>query len=582
MHVPTKARLAVAAVAASAVSMGVAAPSFAAASSQSGNTVNLASTKLSFTLTNAPGAAAGTYDISYTGTGCTAGGTPGSVNCADVAVPNTATWSLDWKDQTIATSKGQIAHGSGNSVAGPVNWKPPTTTGSGSWKVTLTFTVGSGTTKQTWANDTIINYGPAAGKPTAPTITDTTNGLQVSVTANGGNTSTNGMKYEFDFGAGKGVVGNIVTVPATVGTPVTQSFTYAAAGTYKVTVSTVDAQGQKAPSTPLSVIVTGTGGGGGGGTPNGPAVERLAGIDRYTTGLAVSQKAFPNAGSAPAVVLATGDKFADALSGVPLAKKVGGPLLLTPSAGPDDRVTNEIKRVLKAGGTVYVLGGKVAVPDTVVNALGLPTNQVVRLSGGDRFGTSLAIAHQLGDPKNVVVARGDDGTNLNGFADALAAGPYAADVFGGGGAAVLLTNDTTLDSAVKTYLQGATSIQAVGGPAATAVNGLANVQSPIKGVDRFDTAAQVAAKFTTVKSAGVAYGFKFADALTGAALLANADGPLLLTESASLPPASITALNGIGHALGAQGTIEVFGGTAVITDGVKAAVATAAGGHVVP
>jgi hypothetical protein len=317
-----------------------------------------------------------------------------------------------------------------------------------------------------------------------------------------------------------------------------------------------------------------------GGT-GGPAIERLGGTDRFDTGIKLSQKQFPS--GAKDVVLATGWAFPDALSGVPLAKHLNAPLLLIDghNATANAAIKTELARLMPNGGTLHVLGGLTAVPKAVVDAV-IPANVTLdRLGGATRFDTSVAIAVKLGSPKNVVVARGDDGVGMKGFADALSAGPYAANVFGGGNGAVLLSNNTTLDPAVKGYLAGATSIQAVGGPAATAVAGLAHVQTSIVGQDRYDTAAQVAAKFTTVKTAGVAYGLKFPDALTGAALLATADGPLVLTDTSALPPYTATELGSLGAKVGNSGTIEVFGGIQVITEATRTAIAVAAKGHLV-
>src|SRR5580700_7640205 len=84
------------------------------------------------------------------------------------------------------------------------------------------------------------------------------------------------------------------------------------------------------------------------------ALTRVSGADRFLTAVAVSQVSFPTAGSAKAVVLASGDAFADALAGTPLAVQKGGPLLLTPSTGLTPPVVAEITRVLPPGGMVYV------------------------------------------------------------------------------------------------------------------------------------------------------------------------------------------------------------------------------------
>jgi putative cell wall-binding protein len=314
------------------------------------------------------------------------------------------------------------------------------------------------------------------------------------------------------------------------------------------------------------------------GPANAPVVNRVWGSDRYATAITVSQDSFPKAGSAPAVVLATGETFPDALSGVPLATAKGAPLLLTPSVVSDPRVVAEIQRVLAPGGKVYVLGGTHAVSDTVVAALGLPASQVTRVAGADRFATSLAIANQLGNPTgNVVLATG------NGFADALAAGPFAANYGGGTGtpAAILLTDDRTLPDSVAGYLAQAHSVAAVGGQAVAAAAGLRNLDAKAEfaGSDRYATAAMVASTFAAPLTAGVATGTHFADALTGAAMLAAAHGPLLLTDPVTLPDGTATALHGFSKAL-AGGTVEIFGGPAAVSDAVEQQVAAAVGGRV--
>ncbi|MBS2534115.1 cell wall-binding repeat-containing protein [Catenulispora sp. NF23] len=312
--------------------------------------------------------------------------------------------------------------------------------------------------------------------------------------------------------------------------------------------------------------------------PNAPVVHRIAGADRYGTAINVSQKSFPKAGSASAVVLATGETFPDALSGVPLATEKGGPLLLTPSKAADPAVVAEIHRVLAPGGKVYVLGGVNAVSDKVVSALGLPAAQVTRVAGADRYGTSLAIANQLGNPTgNVVLATGAD------FADALTAGPFSAMYGGGSGtpAAILLTADRKLSPAVAGFVAGAHSVAAVGGQAVAAAAHLKNrdASAQFAGWDRYATASLVAGTFHNPQTVGVATGTRFADALTGAAMLASAHSPLLLTDPVRLPDGTATALHGFSQAL-AGGSVEVFGGPAAVSDGVEVQVARAVGGRV--
>ncbi|HEY5050477.1 MAG TPA: cell wall-binding repeat-containing protein, partial [Acidothermaceae bacterium] len=159
-------------------------------------------------------------------------------------------------------------------------------------------------------------------------------------------------------------------------------------------------------------------------------VQRISGATRFDTAIATSQDQFAVSGSAAAVVLTRADTYPDALAGVPLAAKVGGPLLLTSSTSLSAAVRAEIIRVLPAGGPVYILGGTSAVSAAVATTITGLGFVVHRLAGANRFATAVAVAGALGNPTTVFEA-----TGLN-FPDALAGGPAAIEA----GAAILLTN----------------------------------------------------------------------------------------------------------------------------------------------
>ena len=164
-----------------------------------------------------------------------------------------------------------------------------------------------------------------------------------------------------------------------------------------------------------------------------PSLTQIYGTDGIGTSIAISQAEFPKSGSAKAVVLAR-STFSDALAGGPLAAQEGGPLLITPgasiSASLDPRVLTEIERVLPLGGTVYILGGDLALsPDIDTTLEGLGFN-VVREAGVDEFATAVDIAEQLGNPTTIFEATGLD------FHDALSAVPATIEAHG----AILLTN----------------------------------------------------------------------------------------------------------------------------------------------
>ena len=322
-----------------------------------------------------------------------------------------------------------------------------------------------------------------------------------------------------------------------------------------------------------------------------PTVTRLSGDTRYETGVAVSRAQWANAGGDPTgrlqtahgVVLARGDKFPDALAGVPLAAKVHGPLLLTDPDSLTGVTENEIRRVLGPGGTVNILGGTSAVSQGVENRLRTLGYTVNRYWGADRDATALDIARRgLGDPAHVILATGKD------YADALAAGPFAAGpaAVDGTPAAILPTDDKTLDPAIAAYVRSkavgstpaAPKVWAVGGQAAAASANLGGYVQSYVGSDRYDTDQKLvraaAAMNGGVVRIGLATGTAFPDALTGGAYAANA-GAQLVTVATSLDPRTVALLQQLQPALVA---VSVFGGPNVVSQSLVDQVTRAVNG----
>ncbi|MGH8997667.1 MAG: cell wall-binding repeat-containing protein, partial [Acidimicrobiales bacterium] len=239
------------------------------------------------------------------------------------------------------------------------------------------------------------------------------------------------------------------------------------------------------------------------GAPTG-LFTRVFGQTAIGTAVATSLADFPTAGSANAVVLARDDFFSDALAGGPLAAAQGGPVLITESpaesANLDPAVQAEIARALKPGGTVYLLGGTLALSssiDTTLQGMGFKT---VRLAGNDEYATAVQIAQQLGNPGTVFEA-----TGLS-FADALSAVPAAVMLHG----AILLTQGPVQNAETATYLEQHPSDHrdAIGGPLAAA--GADPGAQAVFGNDLYATSAAVAATFfPTPTTVGAATGTNF-------------------------------------------------------------------------
>lgn len=263
---------------------------------------------------------------------------------------------------------------------------------------------------------------------------------------------------------------------------------------------------------------------------SGLGVGRLSGRERVETAVAVSRDLFPDGASAPAALLARADAFPDALSGVPLARQVGGPLLLSASDRLSPVTAAELTRVLEAGATVYLLGGRAALGDGVhgdVAALGLRPE---RVSGENRYATAARVAELLPETTTAVVASGET------FADALAvSSPAAAN-----GYPILLTRPGELPDATRGVLagRGYDTVHVVGGEAAVSggvaaeLGRLTGQVVRTAGATRFDTAAAVGRRFfSAADTVAVANGERFPDALSGGVHAAARAAPVLLVAS---------------------------------------------------
>lgn len=98
-----------------------------------------------------------------------------------------------------------------------------------------------------------------------------------------------------------------------------------------------------------------------------PNAQRIAGSDRYETNLAII-KEFSNQLDFTDVYMATGEDFADALSGGALANKTDSPILLTNNSIKDD-VKNYLKFSLKLNSKAIAFGGSSVISDASVKSV---------------------------------------------------------------------------------------------------------------------------------------------------------------------------------------------------------------------
>lgn len=278
------------------------------------------------------------------------------------------------------------------------------------------------------------------------------------------------------------------------------------------------------------------------------ASERIAGSNRYSTSLKISQQGWT--GTTETVVLATGVNFPDALSAGPLAKKYNAPIILTDGKKLTTEIEAEINRL--GAKNIIVIGGTGVISSDIVLYLRGKSFNVTRIGGKDRYETSIEIAKQLGEFNNVVIATGSS------FPDALSIAPYAASQ----GLPIILTASNKLPDSVKDFLAEKTIGKAyvIGGTGAVsdAVKNSLPEAERIYGSNRYETNKAILNRFDidfNYEEVYVATGDNFPDALSGSALAAKTKSPIVLTNNSNIQMAksfvtsnydSITTVNFIG------------------------------------
>ncbi|MRX54296.1 hypothetical protein GJU41_09955 [Bacillus idriensis] len=184
---------------------------------------------------------------------------------------------------------------------------------------------------------------------------------------------------------------------------------------------------------------------------SGLTVTRISGTDRFETSAKIAES-LPSS----TAIVATGRNFPDAISVAAYASKKGYPILLSEVTVIPEKIKTSLTNVTKT----VVIGGKNAISAQVFNEL--KSKGAVRISGKDRYETSIQVAQQLKLGQNeIFTARGDQ------FPDALSGAVLASK----NNASVLLVNDASSKTLIDKY-QAATILGGQG-----AVN--ANIEKDI-------------------------------------------------------------------------------------------------------
>ncbi|MCR4668812.1 MAG: cell wall-binding repeat-containing protein [Clostridia bacterium] len=284
--------------------------------------------------------------------------------------------------------------------------------------------------------------------------------------------------------------------------------------------------------------------------------ERIYGPNRYDTALKAAQVFTPW----PAVVIACGTNFADALGGTYLATKYEAPILLVnnTSAVMDD-IAGQIGENIAEDGRVFILGGTGAVSEYMEAALaeqGIQADKITRFAGKNRYDTNLQVLkYCMISSEELMVCCGTE------FADALSASAL--------GYPVVLVGKTLTDDQ-KEYFKTLSPyyVNMVGGTGAVpqVIEDWFEENSfhiwRYAGKNRYETSYMLALDYFLQQSYYVffAYARNFPDGLAAGPLAYRVGAPLLLIDDGHyLDAERFIIFNDCRYAI-------VMGGPALIAD----------------
>lgn len=265
--------------------------------------------------------------------------------------------------------------------------------------------------------------------------------------------------------------------------------------------------------------------------------------DNSSMSVAVAQKGWT---SAQNVILTRQDVLVDAMTAIPLSKKLDAPILMAQPNSLSDAVLTEIKD-LKAE-NIYIIGGTGAINSSVESVLTSQGLKVTRLGGADRYATAAQIAKSIGSSSTVDLAYG------YGEPDAIVGSVYAAEQ----GYPVLLTESSNLPADTQSYLasSGTKAISILGGTGvvSSALEETLAHNYTVKrlgGSDRYYTEQAISTDYFSNKPYSDQYPIFFASsavspndvgggtpdasALLAGALAAKENGLLMVVPSNTLP-----------------------------------------------
>ncbi len=329
------------------------------------------------------------------------------------------------------------------------------------------------------------------------------------------------------------------------------------------------------------------------------SVDRIEGDDRFSTSVSIAARY-----DATDLVLASGERPADALAAAALARQEDADIMLLPASGDLPWSTLAAMRSENYS-RVWIVGGTSALPSSIEEVLakpvweggvGIAPTSIERVSGANRYETAAQVAGRI---TLVATVKGKNTAFVvsgENFADAVLAAPAVAGPVGSVGVVpILLVGRDSLPAATSAAIGslGITQVFTLGGSAVISDRVIGALRDrgvevfPIFGANRYETALHLGNVLTASVGAG-GFGWSAsnvglanlsqarggADALAASQLLARTRSVLLGTDL-TLPAETSAWLAGKP---GQVQALTVLGGTASVPDTAVGAAVIAAGG----
>jgi putative cell wall-binding protein len=273
--------------------------------------------------------------------------------------------------------------------------------------------------------------------------------------------------------------------------------------------------------------------------PASSSVDRISGLERVATAVALSRSAFDRADT---VVVTYAGSFPDSIVAGPLAAALDAPVLTTYGEELEDRVIDEVRRL---GATeAYLVGPtsrlSTAIGDALIERTDVTREGLSRLAGPDDFSTAATVAKKvrgLTGSAEALVALSSHPDERRAWPDALSAGYHGAVT----GHPVLLVAHDDVPQVTIDALADLDRATIIGGTAAVSAESEAAIAEVVENVrrlagpDRFTTSSVVVDDLldqglVEARRLWAATGHAYADALAAASAVAASGEALLMID----------------------------------------------------